>query len=64
MSVFFYGAMIIFAKKHFQGQKATIFIALMQLAVWFRASLTIISGIFKKINLPIFDIRSYLAVAT
>jgi GT2 family glycosyltransferase len=52
----FYGAMIIFAKKHFQGQKATVFIALMQLAVWFRASLTVISGIFKKINLPIFDV--------
>ena len=52
----FYGAMIIFAKKHFQGQQATVFIALMQLAVWFRASLTLISGIFKKINLPIFDV--------
>jgi GT2 family glycosyltransferase len=52
----FYGAMMIFAKKHFQGQKATVFIALMQLAVWFRASLTVISGIFKKINLPIFDV--------
>jgi GT2 family glycosyltransferase len=52
----FYGAMIIFAKKHFQGQKATVFIALMQMAVWFRASLTVISGVFKKINLPIFDV--------
>ena len=51
----FYGAMIIFAKKHFQGQEATFFIALMQLAVWFRASLTLISGILKKINLPIID---------
>jgi GT2 family glycosyltransferase len=52
----FYGAMIIFAKKHFQGQKATIFIALMQLAVWFRASLTVVSNVLKKINLPIFDV--------
>lgn len=52
----FYGAMIIFAKKHFKGQKATIFIALMLLAIWFRASLTVISSIFKKVNLPIFDV--------
>lgn len=51
----FYGAMIIFAKKHFQGQKATLFIALMQAAVWFRAGLTLLSSAFKKINLPIID---------
>jgi GT2 family glycosyltransferase len=51
----FYGAMMIFARKHFQGQKATIFIALMQIAVWFRASLTVLGNIFKTINLPILD---------
>ena len=51
----FYGAMMIFARKHFKGQKATLFIALMQLAVWFRASLTVLGSIFKAINLPIFD---------
>ncbi len=51
----FYGAMIIFAKKHFQGQKAALFIALMQAAVWFRASLTLLSGLLKKIYLPILD---------
>ncbi len=51
----FYGAMIIFAKKHFQGQKATLFIALMQVAVWFRAGLTLLSGIFKRVNLFIVD---------
>jgi GT2 family glycosyltransferase len=51
----FYGAMMIFARKHFQGQTATIFIALMQIAVWFRASLTVLGSIFKAINLPIFD---------
>jgi GT2 family glycosyltransferase len=51
----FYGAMIIFAKKHFQGQQATSFIALMQAAVWFRAALTVATGALKKIYLPILD---------
>ncbi len=51
----FYGAMIIFAKKHFQGQEATSFIALMQAAVWFRAALTVGTAVLKKIYLPILD---------
>lgn len=51
----FYGAMMIFAKKHFQGQKAVLFIALMQVAVWFRAALTLLSGWFKKVHLLIVD---------
>jgi GT2 family glycosyltransferase len=51
----FYGAMIIFAKKHFQGQEATSFIALMQAAVWFRAALTVATALLKKIYLPIVD---------
>ncbi len=51
----FYGAMIIFAKKHFSGQQATLFIALMQCAVWFRASLTVLGHIFSKVNPFILD---------
>ncbi len=51
----FYGAMIIFAKKHFQGQQATSFIALMQAAVWFRAALTVATSILQQIYLPILD---------
>ncbi len=51
----FYRAMMIFAKKHFQGQKAALFIALMQIAVWFRAGLTLLSSVFKKVNLLIVD---------
>ena len=51
----FYGAMIIFAKKHFQGQQAASFIALMQAAVWFRAALTVATAVLKKIYLPILD---------
>ena len=52
----FYGAMIIFAKKHFTGSNAFFFIALMQCAVWFRAGLTLISNLFKSIYLPVVDI--------
>ncbi len=52
----FYNAMIIFAKKHFTGSNAFIFIALMQCAVWFRAGLTLLSNIFKSIYLPVVDI--------
>jgi GT2 family glycosyltransferase len=51
----FYGAMIIFAKKHFRGQEATAFIALMQAAVWFRAFLTVLSHFFKTIFFPLTD---------
>ncbi len=51
----FYGAMIIFAKKHFQGQEATSFIALMQAAVWFRAALTVATSLLRRIYLPILD---------
>ena len=51
----FYGAMIIFAKKHFTGSNAFFFIALMQFAVWIRASLTIFSNFFRSIYLPLVD---------
>jgi GT2 family glycosyltransferase len=51
----FYGAMIIFAKKHFHGQQATVFIALMQAAVWFRAALTVVSNFFKQAFAPLMD---------
>ncbi|MDZ7881339.1 MAG: glycosyltransferase [Saprospiraceae bacterium] len=51
----FYGAMIIFAKKHFQGQEAASFITLMQAAVWFRAAVTVVTALLKKIYLPVVD---------
>ncbi len=51
----FYNAMIIFAKKHFQGEKATLFVAILQFAIYFRAFLTIVSNFFKKIYLPLLD---------
>ncbi len=51
----FYGAMIIFAKKHFKGQQATAFITLMQAAVWVRATMTVTTHFFKTLFLPLAD---------
>ncbi len=51
----FYNAMIIFAKKHFKGEQAKIFIALMQMAIYFRAFLTLFSNALKIFKLPLID---------
>ncbi len=51
----FYNAMIIFARKHFKGNQATAFIALMQGAIWFRAGMTLFSNLFKQLFLPVSD---------
>lgn len=51
----FYNAMVIFVKKHFPGGKAGIFALLIQLAIYFRALLSISKRIFQKIYLPLFD---------
>jgi len=47
--------MIIFSQKHFRGEQATIMVGLLQLAIYFRALLTVISNFFKKIYLPTLD---------
>jgi len=51
----FYNAMIIFAKKHFPGGKAGIFALLIQLAIYFRALISISKRIFEKILVPLTD---------
>jgi len=51
----FYNAMIIFARKHFKGEQATLFIFMLHLAIYFRAFLTLVSNFFKKIYLPLLD---------
>ncbi len=51
----FYQAMIIFARKHFQGGKASLFVLMLQMAIYLRAFLTLISNIFKVIRLPLWD---------
>lgn len=51
----FYQAMIIFAQKHFSGRSAGLFILMLQGAIWFRAGLTLLTGVWKKISLPLMD---------
>ncbi len=51
----FYQAMIIFAKKHFSAKKAAIFSFLLNLAIYFRASLAISFRFAKQMALPILD---------
>jgi GT2 family glycosyltransferase len=51
----FYNAMIIFARKHFKGDKAWLFILMLQLAIYFRAFVTVVSNFIKAAYLPILD---------
>ncbi len=51
----FYNAMIIFARKHFKGEKAAAFILMLQGAIYFRAAITVLSSFLKKAFLPILD---------
>ncbi len=51
----FYQAMIIFARKHFSSQKAGLYIALIQFAIYLRAAMAIVSRFAKRIALPTID---------
>jgi GT2 family glycosyltransferase len=51
----FYNAMIIFAKKHFTSKNARLFSLLINLAIYFRASLAILNRFLKKALLPAID---------
>lgn len=51
----FYNAMILFTKKHFQGRSAYWFILILKIAIYFRASITLLSNSIKKLSLPIID---------
>ncbi|MGV6861144.1 MAG: glycosyltransferase [Putridiphycobacter sp.] len=52
----FYNAMIIFAKKHFSQKNAKLFSFLINLAIYFRASLSLGMRLIKKIALPTLDL--------
>jgi len=54
----FYDAMIIFAKKHYKGKKQNIYVLLIQLAIYFRAGISILKRTVQKIILPIIDFIS------
>ena len=51
----FYNAMVIFAKKHFSSKNAAIFSRLINIAIWLRASWSILVRFIKKITLPAVD---------
>lgn len=51
----FYNAMIIFAKKHFTSKNAKIFSFLINIAIYFRAFLSILKRFIKITYLPILD---------
>jgi O-antigen biosynthesis protein len=51
----FYNAMIIFAKKHFSKNNARLFSFLINMAIYFRASLSLAYRILRKAFLPILD---------
>ena len=52
----FYNAMIIFAKKHYSHKNARILSILINFAIYFRASVSILIRFFAKIFLPLADI--------
>lgn len=51
----FYNAMVIFAKKHFSASHATTFSFFIQLAIWMRASLSIVKRFIASASLPVID---------
>lgn len=51
----FYNAMIIFAKKHFSKKRATIFSALINIAIYLRAGLAILYRFIRNIITPFID---------
>ena len=52
----FYKAMEIFAKKHFAKKRARLFSFVINLAIYFRAFLALLSQFLGKIYMPLFDV--------
>lgn len=51
----FYNAMIIFAKKHFHGDQAKLYVFMLQVAIYLRAFLTLVTNFFDRALAPLFD---------
>jgi GT2 family glycosyltransferase len=51
----FYNAMIVFAKKHFSKENARAFSVMINIAIYFRAFISILTRFFNKVMLPILD---------
>lgn len=57
----FYNAMIIFAQKHFTKNNAQLFSFLINIAIYLRAGLAIISRLLRKLVLPFLDAATWYA---
>lgn len=57
----FYQAMIIFARKHFEGAGGRRFVAMLQAAVYFRAVLTLAHHGFARLAWPLADGAAFMA---
>ena len=51
----FYQAMIIFADKHFAGTQASLLVWLMQLAIYVRASMTVVANVWRAARYPLLE---------
>ncbi|MCB9353327.1 MAG: glycosyltransferase [Lewinellaceae bacterium] len=51
----FYQAMIIFTRKHFSGRRASLFVLMLQAAIWLRAGITLLRNIWLKLRQPLLD---------
>ncbi|MFN0016492.1 MAG: glycosyltransferase family 2 protein [Saprospiraceae bacterium] len=51
----FYQAMIIFARKHFRGRRAGLFVLMLQAAIWLRAGMALLSNAASRVWLPVAD---------
>lgn len=56
----FYRAMVIFAEKHFSQKNAKLFSFFINMAIYFRAGLALLSRFLKKIILPLIDITFFI----
>ncbi len=56
----FYNAMVIFAKKHFTGKNARLLTLLINIAIYFRAFIAILSRLFQRLFLPLLDALAML----
>lgn len=51
----FYQAMIIFARKHFSGARRRLFVAMLQVAIYLRAAVTLMFSVLHRAYLPLLD---------
>jgi len=58
----FYKAMEIFAKKHFKGKYSALILGVIQLAIYLRMTLAILSRVYRKIQIPFLDLLVFSGI--